>query len=166
MLYTGIDQSYRNSGIVIVDDKGSVVKFEVVQTLKEDGDYFTRAKIASESIVNTVKTVSEYSEGVIEDVGLEGLAFSLKGMTLQNLAGLQWMIVNGLRDEGFHTPVFTPSTVKKFATGSGKAKKGDMWEALPEKVKKRFEQVSKSNGREDLADAYWIAMKTKHLMEE
>ena len=31
---------------------------------------------------------------------------------------------------------------------------------------KQFGQVSKANGREDLADAYWIAMKTKHMMEE
>lgn len=160
MYYVGIDQSYRNSGIVILDQNAHLISFEVVQTHQCDGDYFTRARIVSDSARCFIESIYEYSDVEFE-VGLEGLAFGMRGHTLQNLAGLQWLIVDRLREAGFNPVVHTPSTVKKFATGSGKAKKEDMWEALPENVKKMFESVTKAHGREDLADAYWIAMKTK-----
>lgn len=165
-IYIGIDQSYRNSGIVMIDYNDSVIKFDVVQTLKEDGDYFSRSKIASESIVRCVQTVDEYSEGNVEGIAIEGLSFGTKGIMLQNLAGLQWMIINGLRDAGYDPKIYTPSTVKKLATGSGKADKQAMTDALPEKVRKMFETVTKTNGREDLADAYWLAQKVKQEMEK
>lgn len=158
--YLGIDQSYTSSGLVLVDYKGIVINHNVVSTLKSGGDYFYRAKQASEDIRSYVESLN-----VDLIVGIEGLAFSLRGHTLQNLAGLQFMIINAVRDSGYSIGVFTPSTVKKFATGSGKAKKEDMWEALPDKTKKMFEKIPKSQGREDLTDAYWIAMKTKHMME-
>lgn len=156
MYYLGIDQSYTSSGLVLVDSRGSIINYNVVSTLKVDGDYFSRAKQASEDIASYVESL-----GVDLEVGIEGLAFSLRGHTLQNLAGLQFMIINAIRESGKNVTVFTPSTVKKFATGSGKAKKDDMWDCLPDKVKKMFEGIPKSHGREDLCDAYWISMKTK-----
>ncbi len=157
--FVGIDQSYRNTGIFILDHKGEPVKFEVVQTLKDDGDYFTRSQIAADSITNFISSFDEYSDAEVIHVGIEGLAFSLRGSTLQTLAGLQYVIVNSLRQEGYDPQVYTPSAVKKSATGSGKATKDDMWNILPERVKKMLEGVPKAHGKEDLADAYAIAWK-------
>ena len=67
------------------------------------------------------------------------------------------MIVNAIREEGFDVKILTPSTVKKNATGSGKATKQEMFDSLPEKVQKMFGSIPKSQGREDLTDAFWIA---------
>lgn len=159
--YVGIDQSYRNSGIVVLDNEDNVVKFEVVQTLKDDGDYFTRSKNAAESIANVIRTIDEYSDAESFAIGIEVLAFGMRGSTLQTLAGLQYMIVNALREDVHDPQLYTPSAIKKIATGSGKASKEDMFNALPERVQKMFSVVTKAQGREDLADAYWIAAKAK-----
>lgn len=159
--YVGIDQSYRNTGIVILNGKGDIIKHEVVQTLKDDGDYFDRSKMIAESVASSIKSTFDHSDEIWINIGIEGLAFGMRGTTLQQLAGLQFMIVNELRSQGFKPEVYTPSTVKKIATGSGKATKDDMWKSLPDTVKRKFEQVTKANGREDLCDAYWIAIKTK-----
>ena len=53
---------------------------------------------------------------------------------------------------------FAPTSVKKSATGSGKAKKPDMWKALPDKIQQKFESRYKtiSSGKYDIADAYHI----------
>ena len=158
--YLGIDQSYTSTGLVGVNEDGQIITQEIISSLKADGDYFTRAKIVSEQIVYKTRVMDACSDHDLK-ISCEGLAFGMRGTTLQQLAGLQFMIVNGLREEGFEVNIIAPSSVKKFATGSGKAKKEDMWEALPEKVKKMFENIPKSQGREDLVDAYWISMKTK-----
>ena len=158
--YLGIDQSYTSTGLVLIDPRGHIVNHTVVGTLKSEGDYFDRARMIAEMVASNYETQREFISDDIE-VALEGLAFSIRGHTLINLAGLQFMIVNALKNLDCSPLIHTPSTVKKFATGSGKAKKDDMWEALPEKVKKMFENIPKSQGREDLVDAYWISMKTK-----
>ena len=160
MYYMGIDQSYTSTGMVLIDPRGNMVNHNVVSSLKADGDYFNRAKIVAEMITSQAQTNIEFISDEIE-IALEGLAFGMRGHTLQNLAGLQFMIVNNLREIGVNPHVHTPSTVKKFATGSGKAKKDDMWNSLPENIKKVFGSISKAHGREDLCDAYWIAMKTR-----
>jgi Holliday junction resolvasome RuvABC endonuclease subunit len=159
-MYIGIDQSYRNTGIVTIDDDLNVVTHEVVQTLKSDGDYFTRAALVAETTTCIIKTTDELT-GAVKGIGIEGLAFGMRGTTLQQLAGLQFMLVGALREALYYPKVYTPSTVKKCATGAGKASKDDMYDALPDQAKKLFEKITKSNGREDLADAYWIAVKTK-----
>lgn len=158
--YIGIDQSYTSTGLVGIDDNETIITQEVISSLKCDGDYFTRSKIVSESIAAKINTIDQYTDHQIK-IAMEGLAFGMRGTTLQTLAGLQYMIVNAIREEGFDPVVFTPSTVKKLATGSGKASKQDMFDNLPDKVKKMFEQIPKSQGRGDLTDAYWIAMKLK-----
>lgn len=161
--YIGIDQSYRSSGIIITNDQSEIVKQEIVSTLKDYGSYFRRAKIASESIASIVNTLDEYTDEDIH-IGIEGLAHGIRSHTLQNLAGLQFMIVNAIEDMGFKVAVYTPSTLKKFATGSGKGSKEDMFTALPGKVQKMFESIPKSHGREDLVDAYWISRKVKDVV--
>jgi len=154
--YIGIDQSYTSTGLIGLDDNQHIIAQEVISSLKCDGDYFTRAKVVSESVANKINQIDQYTDHQIK-VACEGLAFSLRGHTLQNLAGLQFMIVNAIREEGFDVKILTPSTVKKNATGSGKATKQDMFDSLPENVQKMFETIPKSQGREDLTDAFWIA---------
>jgi crossover junction endodeoxyribonuclease RuvC len=158
--YIGIDQSYTSTGLVGLDHNGRVITQEVISSLKAEGDYYHRAKIVSESIAAKINTIDQYTDHQIK-IACEGLAFSLRGHTLQNLAGLQFMIVNAIRQEGFDVTILTPSTVKKHATGSGKASKQDMFDSLPEKVQEIFGKVSKAQGREDLTDAYWIADKIR-----
>lgn len=160
--YIGIDQSYTSTGLVMIDGKDNIITHEVFSTLKAEGDYFYRAAVLADSVSYKITSIYEYTDKQIY-IALEGLAFSMRGMTLQNLSGLQFMLVNGIRAAGFDTRIYTPSTVKKIATGSGKADKSAMYEALPDNAKKMFGSIPKAHGREDLTDAFWIA---KKLQEE
>lgn len=167
--YIGIDQSYRSTGVVALDANGNLITHDVIGTLKSDGDYFSRASMAAEMIASKVISIASGDShthliGAPDVVvGLEGLAFGMRGHTLQNLAGLQFMIVNALRVHGLDVTIQTPSRVKKFATGKGRCGKEEMFEALPENIKGMFSKVTKTNGREDLTDAYHIA---KLLIQE
>lgn len=154
--YIGIDQSFSSTGFVVLDRNCLLITHEVFTSLKLDGDYFKRSKIVAESVANKIHSLDGYYDGDLQ-IALEGLAFGMRGHTLQNLAGLQFMIVNAIRDLNFDVSIYTPSNVKKTATGKGRADKNEMFEYLPNNIKKIFSRITKSNGREDLTDAYWIA---------
>jgi len=65
-----------------------------------------------------------------------------------------------LRDCGFgdRISIVPPTTLKKFATGNGNAKKEAMFDALPSETKQVFEEKTlKSKGRFDVTDAYWLS---------
>jgi Holliday junction resolvasome RuvABC endonuclease subunit len=67
--------------------------------------------------------------------------------------------------EGHKVEVVVPGTVKKFATGSGKATKEEMIDSLPKHVREYFDAlgVKKTTGLADLTDAYFIAKHYKDV---
>lgn len=159
MRVLSIDQSYTCSGIVVLND-GDMEHCEVFKTKKpEDAkdmkQTYHRAFLVSERIV---KLAEEYKPDLIS---IEGLAFGMRGNATRDLAGLQFVIVVELIERyEYDVEVLSPLTVKKFATGSGKAKKIEMIEKLPESILKKFLDlgVKKTTGLGDLADAFWIGM--------
>jgi len=161
MGYTiGIDQSLTSTGIVVLHD-GEPKAYKVITTDKAY-DKFTRMMEAAEYIINFIQRLDKYSEEV-ERVIIEGLPFGMRQSNVtRDLAGLQAVIVTSLQEnlkitieEELH--IVAPTTIKKYATGSGKATKDQLFEALPESVQKVFEAVPKTKGRFDLTDAYWLA---------
>ena len=55
--------------------------------------------------------------------------------------------------------IITPGTVKKQATGDGKAQKPAIFAALPSEFRTKIVDAGykKTTGMYDIADAYWIA---------
>jgi Holliday junction resolvasome RuvABC endonuclease subunit len=153
MKILGIDQSYTCSGLVIINE-GIVEHAEVFNTPKED-DIFKRAY---DIVCHIAKMVKEYN---ITKVNIEGLAFGMRGNATRDLAGLQFMIVSNLKFVyGVEVNIISPKSLKKFATQNGKAKKIEMFEALPEDVQMKFTQeykFLKTKGLYDVTDAYWLA---------
>lgn len=154
MNYIGIDQSYTSTGLVILDDKKNIIDCKTLSTPKTD-DTFKRAWDMSEMIIHEIK---KYPECML---AIEGLAFSMRGNATRDLAGLQFSIVNKikfiLKKE---ISVIAPPTLKKSATGSGKASKEEMISALPKDVYELFtgeKNWKKSRGLTDVADAYFLA---------
>jgi len=160
MRILGLDQSYKKSGIVIVDkDKRDMVHYEIFCGNNNDLDVFAQTRLIGARICNVV---IKYN---IDIVVIEGLAFGSVGNVTRNLAGLQFTIINMLQIPAFvqHIPIVKivpATTLKKFATGRGNAKKEEVIDSLPPKIKEIFWDklgVRKTTGMDDMADAYFLA---------
>lgn len=152
MKILGIDQSYTCSGITFFED-GEMIHCEVFKSPKSM-DIYERSNLIANHILTVANTFKP------DYVGIEGLAFGMRGDATRDLAGLQFVIINRLRFKGNYTvEVVAPNSVKKFATGSGKAKKEQLYEALPKNVKTHLVEdlnLKKSTGLYDVTDAYFI----------
>lgn len=160
MITIGVDQSFTSSGFVVLDTDGKVVDVRRFVSAKAL-DMFDRAR-----------QVANYVADVIIEVGadlvaLEGLAFGIRGSATRDLAGLQYMIVGKVRERtGKNIKIVAPLTLKKFATGSGKASKKDMVAAIPPEVvlyMKEEKGLKTTTGLTDVADAYFLA---KYIYQE
>lgn len=162
MRLLAIDQSYTSSGLMVFDGD-EVLHAEVFNTSKDE-DIFDRAW----NIATHIKTlVTNYS---VNHVAIEGLAFGMRGSATRDLAGLQFTIVSVVK-QLTSTPVtiVSPKTIKLRATGSGKAKKIEMLDALPEKIKNYLVEdlgIKKTKGLYDCADSYWIGKSVLDILEK
>ena len=162
MLVLGIDQSYKSTGIVLLEDGAQVVEaltftaetVKIVKKVEVEIDRFDQS-------VEIAKFIGNYAvKHLPEAIGVEGLAHGGLGSMTRDLAGLQFTIINHLRTLNFRRlELIPPTTVKKFATGKGNSKKEVLYEFLPESIKRLFDEegFKKSKGRSDVTDAYWIA---------
>jgi Holliday junction resolvasome RuvABC endonuclease subunit len=151
MRYLGIDQSYRSTGIVIIENDIIIHCERYVTNI--DNDVYARA----DELATHIKSIALRFNPT--KIGLEGLSFGSTGNVTRDLGGLLFTIILYLRHSGFYPKVIAPPTVKKLATGSGRAKKEQIIESLPTNVRGEFDAlgVKKTTGLSDLADAYWIA---------
>mgnify|MGYP001823205010 CR=1 FL=1 len=162
MKVLGIDQSYSCTGLIVIE--GDVLKH--VEALKSPKDMDIHAR--ANWIATHIQMLADLHSP--DCVGIEGLAFGMRGDATRDLAGLQFVIINKLL---FHSrgdypiEIVAPNAVKKFATGNGKAKKEELYESLPKLTQERFLEVGvkKTTGLYDLTDAYWIAKATEEKQE-
>lgn len=154
MVVLGLDQSLTCSGICIMDD-GKLVFSGVITTSKTDRegmhDVFYRTRVITAELL---ALITHYK---VQTVVMEGLSFGSKGNATRDLAILMGTIQANLR--GFPT-VVPPPTLKKFATGNGRATKDEMVEAIKDAEPELYEKLlltPKTKGRADIADAYWLA---------
>lgn len=150
MKILGIDQSFTSTGYVIINEH-DVITYGIISSPKSDGDVFTRARII------TNKLVSLSSEYQVDQVFIEGLAFGGVGDATRQLSGLQFLIVDSLRP--LNITIVPPTTLKKFATGKGNAKKEDMYNSLSPDIKTLFHEgnLKKTKGLYDCTDAFFLA---------
>ena len=151
MIVLGIDQSYNSTGIVVLKND-NIIHSECFKSNK-DFDRFGQAYEIALHIGNIVDT---YKPDI---VAIEGLAFGMRGNVTRDLGGLQFVIVAHLQEvKKQQVMIIAPLTVKKFATGSGKATKSEMIESLPSYALDIFLKlgVKKTTGLSDLCDAFNI----------
>lgn len=185
-MYLGIDQSFRSTGLCLADENGKVLhdhliridpdKDEEIMEYVELGEFKDLDKSWQKIILaRRVRTlVAEWYRQLLDTlpsdvllhVNIEGLGFGSVGDNTRSLAGLQFLMIDSLLTINdnyacYVTPsieVIPPTTLKKFATGNGKADKNGMFDSLPEETKERYTKVLKTKGRSDLTDAYWLSM--------
>jgi crossover junction endodeoxyribonuclease RuvC len=152
MKILGIDQSYTSSGVVLLE-KGELKEAHKFSANKETNRFAQAYEIA----LHLAEFVDEHKPDII---AIEGLAFGMRGNVTRDLGGLQFVIISHLQEvKKRDVEIVAPTSVKKFATGSGRAKKEEMIDSLPETVYNYFTELGlkKSTGLADMADAYWIA---------
>lgn len=156
--FLGIDQSFTSTGYVVLDENNQMIDFgRIITNEEQQGDVFDRAHFIA-SYIGVL-----YLAHTPQLIGLEGLAFSKFGDATRDLAGLQFTIVNYLRNnmkiKKDDMLIPTPNTVKKFATGKGNSNKDALVDSLPKDVLQLFKdrKYKKTTGLTDVTDAYWIA---------
>ena len=153
MISLGIDQSLRSTGVVVVDGDKKLVDYVVISTDTEKPTE-ERCEFIAEWVRSMVVT------NKVDTAVIEGLSFGSQTNATRDLAKLQGFINSYLKRSlayGYYPICVAPTSLKKYATGSGKAKKEEMLEACPEDIKKFLETFPKTKGRFDLCDAYWLA---------
>lgn len=90
-------------------------------------------------------------------VVIEGAAFGAKGDAVDQLAGLRWIVRTRLYSLGIPFAVVTPSALKKYTTGDGRAGKPEMVRALNTRHGIDLTVHKVKEGRYDIADAYALA---------
>lgn len=163
MKILGIDQSYTSAGYCIINDDAELLEFGIINTSPADGDNFKRAR----KISNELKKIVDFHS--LNIVGLEGLSFNARGNATRDLSGLQFLIVDTIREGTNHFIIAAPLAVKKHAVKKkGKIQKMDLVNNLPNDIKEKFLEkgFKKTKGLTDLSDAYWIASYTLKKVKE
>lgn len=156
----GIDQSLTSTGVVVIRhtvDKNEVLYHASLQTeptgLSDYADVLHRANSIADRIVNIVDMYK------VTDIAIEGLSFGSKGNATRNLAMLFAIICNKLNiTEPYTVP---PTTLKKFATGNGRADKKEVLESVKlhdVDLHSELSRLTIKAGKYDLADAYFLAL--------
>lgn len=157
MRVLGIDQSFTSTGLVVFEDNLLIYK-DIFSSSKKNGDIH---QIFERVIEVKNRVIQVCIEHHIDKVNIEGLGFGARGDATRNLAGLQFGIVCDLIEKlNIRPMVIAPTSLKKKATGSGKATKEEMVSSI-QLIDGNFHEyllsIPKTKGRYDLADAYWLA---------
>jgi crossover junction endodeoxyribonuclease RuvC len=152
MRVLAIDPSLNSLGYCIFED-GLLYDFGAVQVSKG-----LEQHIKIYNISNILQNIIDTEN--IDKIVLEGMSFGSISTSVRPLAGVYYQILILAYINNLEWEEIAPTSVKKFATGSGKAKKPDMWKALPDKIKDKIEVQYKTiaSGKHDICDAYHIGM--------
>jgi hypothetical protein len=168
-IISGIDFSYTSTGIFTGNIETGMVSYKIISTAKDENnplDQFTRAIDVARNCITQINSFKEH-HGFLVDmenvyVYIEGLAFGNSiGNSSRDLAGLQYTIVASLLQYGIlpeNIKIIAPTSLKKFATGNGKADKKMMFDAIPDKQlqQKIADKYKITKGRYDITDAHWL----------
>lgn len=94
------------------------------------------------------------------DIGLEGYSMGSKGKVF-DIAENTGLLKYKLWNDGYDVGIYAPTTIKKFATGKGNAKKEDMLSSFEEEtgidLLELFEMKTLKSPVSDIVDSYYIA---------
>ena len=134
----GLDPSLRATGLALPDGELLTITTPSCSTLD---DRIERIR----HVVGKVGVRARIDALVV----IEGPAFGMNNKATHELAGLWWALVVRLAEQGNQIAVMAPGQLKKFATGSGNAKKPDMRMAL-------YQRAGLDIRSDDEVDAFWL----------
>ena len=147
--FVGIDQSYSSTGVVSI--KGEHIKANAFKAGSPRDPFHIRL----DDLIKKIKVVLPDSKSTL--VFMEGAAYAatFNVFMLGELSGALKMF---LYQNGYDYEIIQPTTLKKFATGNGKATK----KMIQESVQERWDFKS---GNDDINDAFVLARMAYERME-
>lgn len=141
MRFVGVDPSISGSGLVILDEPGEVVKSVSLKGDKLDDPL---------RFMKLTEKVLKYLDPATDKILIEGFSFGSRGKSVSVMFGLGWCMRIYFEQLGFQWQEVPPTSLKKFASNKGNAKKEHL--VLP--VFKKWGFESDSN---DIIDAFVLA---------
>ncbi len=99
-------------------------------------------------------------------VGIEGYAFGGKGQVFNIAEATQTLKYRLFHEHNLECEQFPPPTIKKFATGNGRAKKEEMYKQFEDDTSISLTSICKNVGASpvsDIVDSYFVAKKVQHF---
>lgn len=129
--FVGLDLSLVKSGVSILDEKGKIVKYGLVESKKtgdKPADELKRILKIRDDIFKFIHTTPkiEVENGDNLYFCIEGVAYLAKSTSLVQLAALNYFIREYIDMDDYKFIIVPPTTLKKFATGKGKSEKDHM----------------------------------------
>lgn len=153
----GVDISMTCTGIVSITEGSPEVKIATVESSGHKGDTITTKALRLTDIARQIEAEIGYPDLVV----VEGPSFAAKGSAVHDIAGLWWLTMAPMLvvEPVSKVAIAPPSSLKKFATGSGTAAKSKVIDA----VARRWPEVE-TGGDDNVADALVLAkMGVHHL---
>ena len=149
-----LDISITSTGYVVFNKVGDMKAFGVIKTDNKKSIYERLSFIETE----IEKIIRDFT---ITDVAIEASAYGARGAMSYSLFGVHFSVVRVVYNLKLSYRLLNIASIKKFATGSGRASKAEMLEALNPSTKEMFLSAGflKSKGLYDLTDAYFIGRK-------
>jgi len=142
-LFVGVDPSFNSTGVVVLDQYGTIIK-QCNFSLQKYEDIEEKLSKFEEKISFIPKIIK------LQSVYIEGPAYMANGQYALQMGALHYLLRLYLYRHTVDYKVIAPGTLKKFVTGKGNAKKDLMLLKVYKKWGEEFEV-------DDLADAYGLA---------
>lgn len=160
MITVGLDLSLVKTGYAIIQDDGKVLASGIIKS-KPCGD---KPIDETRRIVKIVEQVMDKIDEICPEhapdmVAIEGLAFLAVGVSLVQLAGMNYLTRILLDEFGWPFLIVAPTTLKKFITGSGKGDK----DLIMMSLYKNYGFEAKDNNE---ADAFSLAICAMAILDK
>ena len=142
--FLGLDPSLNSTGCVVVDENKNVVHNEAITSNIKD-DIYTRVQHITDRIIDVANEFHPIRAAI------ENLSFASRGRGMFQLAGLHFLICISLKSANIDFIEVAPTSLKKFVTNSGRARKEMMLLQIYKKYGIEF-------NTSDEADAYGLAL--------
>jgi crossover junction endodeoxyribonuclease RuvC len=143
----GLDLSLTGTGVIVLD--GGKIKLRKLIKSKPGGDKPVDELRRIRKIVEEIEMI--VSEQQPEIAVIEGLAFMVRNATaLVQLSALNYMVRAVLDDYNIPFVIIAPTSLKKFVTSNGKAKKDEM-------MLETYKRYGVSIANDNECDAYGLS---------
>ena len=178
--YIGIDPSINSTGLTIIDNdkeyfylikpllskaekscQNAFANFKYVlydkQNIDKSDPYWKRERSKLYNFLNIVKKIKQTVDSFngLKTIVMEGMSYGSRTSSLCDLSGLNYLLREAFKDDNLY--VYSPSEIKKFASGNGNCNKQTMIDLFLG-IHPEFALIPKID---DVSDSYFMSQLKK-----